>query len=67
MSNAMKKHVEDYKADMIISVRNVFDIKLRKKKQEQCKRLWELSAKHNWGKTLAEIEKIVKEDGNGST
>lgn len=60
MISEMKQHIDDYKADMKISVRSVVDEKLRKKREERCTEVWEIAAQCNWGKTLEELEIIVK-------
>jgi hypothetical protein len=62
MTNAMKKHVANYKSEYM-RVRRESEM-LEKKAKARCTEVWDLSAQITFGKTLAELEAIVKEQDN---
>jgi hypothetical protein len=63
MTNAMKKHVADYKSDLKRTRRETKS--LEKKAKARCTEVWDLSAQITFGKTLAELEAFIKEQDNG--
>lgn len=59
MTNAMKKHIADYKSDLKRARREKES--LEKKAKARCTEVWDLSAQITFGKTLAELEVFIED------